>query len=469
LLYGPDSTGYGRQWIYYKFATGTESGTITVTISGSSCKIARMYAFRNVALSSFTEGGGFRSGYGDTISAQSVATVGPDRLAVSFVFVNDDNAVGSFTGESGGDWTETVAEFTTTAGYDGCVQLQTAQMPSAGTISGGSYTMSSSDPWGVRAFALKPITPQDRAVIVWRTYSTDYNMSAFSVSRTSFTDYSQTLATNPVTGQAWTWDEIDALEIGARAAAIRPGQYIQASEFWVVVNFTIVAPTEIYYGFNFNIPSNAIVDYVDVQTELWLETSGDDFINISLSRNSGISWMPEQPFKLAPLTTSRYWTYHTNVTGWCRWVPDDLNSDDFQLKIVKVTTGTAERVNLEYLAVYVEYYIKPTLSPRFMHVDNITLSQQGTSQIRLRADVKVVNARLEPVSAARVYVNISDLANHSSWLLNVATASNGIAAFTLAGVQPGHTYTLTVENIVKAEWVYDAESNYESSKSYAIT
>jgi len=119
--------------------------------------------------------------------------------------------------------------------------------------------------------------------------------------------------------------------------------------------------------------------------------------------------------------------------------------------------------------VYVEYYIKPTLSPRFMHVDNITLYQQGATSINLRANVKIVNARLEPVSAVRVYVNITDLANHSSWLLNMATASNGIAAFTLAGVQPGHTYTLTVDNIVKSEWVYDAESNYESSKSYAIT
>jgi uncharacterized repeat protein (TIGR02543 family) len=158
LLYGPDSTGTGRQWIYYRFATGSESGTITVTISGSNCKIARMYAFRNVALSSFTEGGGFGSGSSNTISAQSVATTGTGRLAVSFVFVNNDNDVGSFTGETGGDWTETVSEFQTTAGSDGCVQLQTATMTGAGTISGGSYYMGlfNSDPWGVRAFALIP-------------------------------------------------------------------------------------------------------------------------------------------------------------------------------------------------------------------------------------------------------------------------------------------------------------------------
>ena len=157
LLYGPDSTGTGRQWVYYKFATGSESGTITITIGGSSSKIARMYSFRNVALSSFTEGGDFGSGTQSTIYAQSVTTTDANRLAVSFVFVNDNNAVDSFTGETGGDWTEAVPEFTTTAGSDGAVQLQTATMASAGTISGGSYSMSNNDRWGVRAFALKPI------------------------------------------------------------------------------------------------------------------------------------------------------------------------------------------------------------------------------------------------------------------------------------------------------------------------
>jgi hypothetical protein len=112
-----------------------------------------------VALSSFTEDGGFGSGSGTTISAQSVATTGNGRLAVSFVFVNNDYSVGSFTGETGGDWTEAVSEFTTTTGSDGCVQLQTATMASQGTISSGSYYMGlfNSAPWGVRGFALKPL------------------------------------------------------------------------------------------------------------------------------------------------------------------------------------------------------------------------------------------------------------------------------------------------------------------------
>jgi len=160
LLYGPDSTGTGRQWIYYKFSDGTEPDFIAITIGGYSANMARMYAFRNVALSSFTEGGDFGSGVGSTIYARSVTTTGDKRLAVSFVFMNDDNSVDEFAGETGGDWQE-AAEYLYSGPYyndDGCIQLQTATMASAGTISGGSYNMGASDRWGVRAFALKPNT-----------------------------------------------------------------------------------------------------------------------------------------------------------------------------------------------------------------------------------------------------------------------------------------------------------------------
>ena len=156
LLYGPDTSTVGRQWIYYRFALGSDSSSVSVTIAGSACKIARMYDFRNVAASSFTEGASFGSNPGsNTISAQSVTTANVNRLAVSFVFDTYSNTLGPFTGSSG-TWTEPVIEYTTTLGSRGGVQLQTATMPSAGTISGGSLALTTSASWGVRAFALMP-------------------------------------------------------------------------------------------------------------------------------------------------------------------------------------------------------------------------------------------------------------------------------------------------------------------------
>lgn len=46
-----------------------------------------------------------------------------------------------------------------------------------------------------------------------RTHSTNYQSSAIGVT-TSYVTYSWQQTTNPNTGLAWTWDEIDALEIG---------------------------------------------------------------------------------------------------------------------------------------------------------------------------------------------------------------------------------------------------------------
>ena len=121
-----------------------------------------MYAFRNVALSSFNEGGGFLQENDDVIDAPSVATTGANRLAVAFVFVCQnvedlENGISSFTGEINGNWIEAVTEFSTETGDDGCIQLQTATMATMNTISGGAYdTGSDNEQWGVRAFALKP-------------------------------------------------------------------------------------------------------------------------------------------------------------------------------------------------------------------------------------------------------------------------------------------------------------------------
>ncbi|MCJ7770321.1 hypothetical protein MUP37_01965, partial [Candidatus Bathyarchaeota archaeon] len=76
------------------------------------------------------------------------------------VFLDNDYGVQSFTGESGGDWTEAIAEFQYNgpgSGDDLCIQLQIATMASAATISNGSYdTGSNNVGWGVRAFALIP-------------------------------------------------------------------------------------------------------------------------------------------------------------------------------------------------------------------------------------------------------------------------------------------------------------------------
>jgi hypothetical protein len=112
----------------------------------------------------------------------------------------------------------------------------------------------------------------EKAVILWRTHSTDYESSATTVSRTAFTDYSETRTVNPYTGQAWTWDEINNLEIGARATQLGSSDTIQVSEFWIIVDYTppivsvSVSDGAIDYGIMTINASKSTIELNDMQT-----------------------------------------------------------------------------------------------------------------------------------------------------------------------------------------------------------
>jgi hypothetical protein len=132
--------------------------TMTFRItSGTDNLFARMYEFSGVSTSVtyasvveaiFDLGGGT----GTTISAGGVTTAGADRLAVLLIGVNNDTTISEITGESGGNWAEPTAEFSSATG--GSIGIQTASMAGAGTISGGSCTLGTSSGHGQMSVAL---------------------------------------------------------------------------------------------------------------------------------------------------------------------------------------------------------------------------------------------------------------------------------------------------------------------------
>lgn len=89
------------------------------------------------------------------ITDAAVTTLGSGRLAINVVGVNDDNNLAAMTGMTGGTWVYAGGVISAT-GTDGACGLFYADMPSAGTIDGGSFTMAASDAWGMAGFALKP-------------------------------------------------------------------------------------------------------------------------------------------------------------------------------------------------------------------------------------------------------------------------------------------------------------------------
>ena len=161
---GGASDGEHNLWIGRIIATNTATSLVFNTPAADN--YVRLYQFTGVnagtTLNDVVENdtADFSNGTPLTqaqINDTAVVTNGADRLACQFVSVIDDNAVGPFTGMSGGTWAEAVAEYASSAGNpDGCIQLQTATIAAAGTIDGGSYTMAASDHWGVIGLALIP-------------------------------------------------------------------------------------------------------------------------------------------------------------------------------------------------------------------------------------------------------------------------------------------------------------------------
>ena len=73
--------------------------------------------------------------------------------------------------------------------------------------------------------------------IMHKTHGTLYE-SPYAELTTSWTTFYTTLTTNPSTGSAWTWAEIDALQIGTKTWVGTEGYSVVVTQVYVEVNYT---------------------------------------------------------------------------------------------------------------------------------------------------------------------------------------------------------------------------------------
>lgn len=142
----------GMGWIFTKIATGSESGSLAVTFSGiQNYRDARMHSF---AGASGIEGGNlYQSNNTTPALIPTLTTGGANRLGLAFLSHGNVVAPSDATGETGGNFTEAGAEYTGTVTLD----LQTAAMASAGSITGGSIPFTgTATSYCTRVFALVP-------------------------------------------------------------------------------------------------------------------------------------------------------------------------------------------------------------------------------------------------------------------------------------------------------------------------
>jgi hypothetical protein len=78
------------------------------------------------------------------------------------------------------------------------------------------------------------------AKTVVRTHNTNYYGSQNNLG-TSYVNYNTQYTTNPYTGSAWTWDEVDAMETGVQLF-VGAEQEARCTQVWVVVDYTPQVP-----------------------------------------------------------------------------------------------------------------------------------------------------------------------------------------------------------------------------------
>lgn len=82
------------------------------------------------------------------------------------------------------------------------------------------------------------------AKLAVRTHSTTYESAEKTIiPYTGWSDIEQEWAVNPNTSQPWTWDEIDALEIGIWMHQVNDGSYpfARCTQIYVEVDYTLAA------------------------------------------------------------------------------------------------------------------------------------------------------------------------------------------------------------------------------------
>jgi len=84
--------------------------------------------------------------------------------------------------------------------------------------------------------------PQSSLYIHIKTNGVEYNGTQDTLT-TSYATYSYQWNTNPQTGEAWTWDEIDALQSGVGIRRPKPGRYTRVTQVYAEVNYTAYNPT----------------------------------------------------------------------------------------------------------------------------------------------------------------------------------------------------------------------------------
>lgn len=160
IMVGPtfSNNGVSKQWLLYKVADGTESGTLSIsaTSSGAGANWATIiHAFRGGT--TFEGVAVVANAVSATITDADITTLGADRLCVNVAHQTRNEAIAVFTGMTGGTWVLR-NQYNAAASSTGS-SMMTADKASAGTVGGGSVNTGTNDRYVTQGFALIGTSP----------------------------------------------------------------------------------------------------------------------------------------------------------------------------------------------------------------------------------------------------------------------------------------------------------------------
>jgi hypothetical protein len=142
---------------YYRIADGTESGNLSITWTAIAKAYGDIHRFSGC---DSIEGGVSQTATATTTMTDAdIITSGANRLCCNLTTIGQVNQnIPVFTGMAGGQWVEKYEIDDGTGTSSGSYQLQTASKAVAGTVGGGSCTVTICN-WGIIGFALYQSSP----------------------------------------------------------------------------------------------------------------------------------------------------------------------------------------------------------------------------------------------------------------------------------------------------------------------
>jgi len=272
----------------------------------------------------------------------------------------------------------------------------------------------------VRAKLVSPETSIIRTLI--RTYGANYESGDITPSTSYQNNYTQ-YDTNPNTGLAWTWDEIDSLQAGA-SAKISGMVNIRMTTVWVVINYSPVGGYELDLNGNFTIDLStyplASIETVEIQLRYRADDTGEKWY-LKAYNWTATTYSDNGFNSTAGHTPTTGWDYYAvNLTD--QWSSYVQNNGTIYVNVVDAgPDGTQTTIDIDFLGVRVG-----------IDVARFTFENDGSLTSHL-VSLWIINSTIHQRYDMNEFINSGDTLNYNRSDISLPSGAYTVKVVTKRG------------------------------------